>query len=412
MKAQKNKKIKYDKVQKRNTYPEMKESKDRVKTFVTMLQTNPELLNYFTKKNVFTRTPELINMIVMTENFGRKEHSRSALFPLVEKFKGDKDFKHTSAEREVKKLIQDSIAFIKDENSPEYASVLKVLENVSEKEIDASKIFRNKEWYRGIIKTLGAAGLGAALTLGGLSYAPDVKIEEPEKIVEYVNVEDEECKKSLELCLSSLELNAPKVIQKACPPVNVDDVCKLYATEVNELKTLLAEGDKNLLAKLNALEEELKKEKDNSADLEKRFNAFVKELKLELLKKLDEKFSITDKEGLNSFYGRYRNIWANRLEDNEKAAFVTLIRLGDYLMVPDIKNGIVQGLYGHGMKMPNGTIADIREANRYGTSVYIKGNGTITDRKGTAAAFMNVVEDIYKYYKSIYGKKKWDGTLE
>ena len=52
------KKEKLTKVQKRSTYSEMKESEDKTKTFVVMLKNNPEILEYFTKKNVLTRTPK------------------------------------------------------------------------------------------------------------------------------------------------------------------------------------------------------------------------------------------------------------------------------------------------------------------------------------------------------------------
>jgi hypothetical protein len=81
-------------------------------------------------------------------------------------------------------------------------------------------------------------------------------------------------------------------------------------------------------------------------------------------------------------------------------------------MVPDMKDGIVQGLYGHGQRMPNGKIADIRDAISEGNYVYIAGVWYKNDMPGTTKAFKNVIENIYDFYKSKYGTGPWDGKLE
>lgn len=396
------KKQKFSKVQKRSTYSEMKESNEKTKTFVIMLKNNPEILEYFTKKNILTRTPEVAHIVIMTEQYARKEHLRSPLYSLVEKYRGDNEFKYASAEKEIKKLIQDSIAFIKNENSSEYAAVLKVLENVEKKELDTSKVFKNKEWYRALIKTLGAMGLGAYLATSAFMAVPETK---PEPVVENVIVKDESCEKSLDLCLKSLNGKPATVVRtpRICPKPNEEEICKLYASEITELKKLLKDGEASLIAKLNALEKELENERNKDHNTN---------LKLHLLKKLDEKFEVTDKDGYNTLYKAYRNVWKNRLEKNDASAYVTLIMLGDYFMVPDMKEGIVQGLYGHGQRMPNGKIADIRDAISEGNYVYIAGVWYKNDMPGTTKAFKNVIENIYDFYKSKYGTGPWDGKLE
>ena len=304
----------------------------------------------------------------MTEQYARKEHLRSPLYSLVEKYKGDDKFKYASAEKEIRKLIQDSITYIKNENSPEYAAVLKVLENVEKKELDTSKVFKNKEWYRALVKTLGAMGLGAALVTGGLLSVKPAPAPAPVSISAPVEV-DENCEKSLGLCLSALNAlqneKPPEVVRTPrCAKPNEEEICKLYASEINELKKLLKDGEAGMLAKLSALEKELENERNKDHNVT---------LRVHLLKKLDEKFEVTDKEGYNTLYKAYRNVWKNRLEKNDKSAYITLIMLGDYFMVPDMKDGIVQGLYGHGQRMPNNKIADIRDAIRKGDYVYIAG---------------------------------------
>lgn len=391
-----------EKVQKRSTYTEMKESDNKTKTFVIMLKNNPEILEYFTKKNILTRTPEVAHIVIMTEQYARKEHLRSPLYSLVEKYKGDDGFKYASAEKEIKKLIQDSIAFIKNENSSEYAAVLKVLENVEKKELDTSKVFKNKEWYRALIKTLGAMGLGAYLATSAFMAVPETK---PEPVVEEVIIQDDSCEKSLDLCLKSLNGKPTEVVRtpRICSKPNEEEICKLYASEITELKKLLKDGEASLIAKLNALEKELENERNKDHNTN---------LRLHLLKKLDEKFEVTDKEGYNTLYKAYRNVWKNRLEKNDASAYVTLIMLGDYFMVPDMKDGIVQGLYGHGQRMPNGKIADIRDAISEGNYVYIAGVWYKNDMPGTTKAFKNVIENIYDFYKSKYGTGPWDGKLE
>lgn len=397
---------KLEKVQKRSTYQEMKESNEKTKTFVIMLKNDPELLNYFKKKNVLTRSGEVAHIIFSTEKYSKKEHLRSPLYSLVEKYKGDNEFKYASAEKEIKKLIQDSIAFIKNTNSNEYQSVLKVLENVNKEELDTSKIYNDKEWYRALIKTLGAMGLGAALMARAFWAVPEMKPEPIVEIVENqveVQVGDESCPSSLQMCLDSLEeCRGKKVIVKKME-CNEEEICKLYKDEIEELRNMLKTGEAGLLAKMDALEKELENEKKKDHNVN---------LKLHLLKKLDTKFEVTDKEGVASYYPRYRKLWETRLNKNDKSAFITLIMLGDYFMVPHIVEGKVQGLYGHGQKMPNNKIADIRESIRKGDYVYIAGVWYKNDRPGTAKAFMDVIEEIYNYNTVKYGSGNWNGKLE
>jgi hypothetical protein len=158
-----------------------------------------------------------------------------------------------------------------------------------------------------------------------------------------------------------------------------------------------------LLKKIDALEKELENErlKDHHVTL-----------RLHLLKKLDEKFSVTDQEGRNIFYPKYRQIWEERLNKGDKSAYITLIMLGDYFLVPDMKDNVVQGLYGHGQRMPNGRIADIRRAISAGNYVYLSGVWHKNDMKGTTKSFIDVIERIYDYYRGVHGTGPWTGKLE
>ncbi len=403
--AKKQTKQKFTGVQKRSTYSEMKESEDKTKTFVVMLKNNPDILKYFTKKNVLERTPELAKIIVWTEQYARKEHTRSPLYFIVEKYKNDGKFKHASAQKEIKELIQKSISYIKNTNSKEYEAVLKVLENVNKKEIDTDKVFRNKEWYRSLVKTLGAMGIGAYLMGRAFWAVPETM---PEPVVEEIQIEDDSCEKSLDLCLSSLNVIElpPEVITRKVKVTKMpdkDEYCKEFLDEIDELRKLYGKDEKELLARIDELKNELNKEKSKDHQVT---------LKLHLLKKLDEKFSVTDKDGYKIYYEKYREKWANRLNNNDKAAYVTLIMLGDYFMVPHMKDGVVQGLYGHGKKMPNGEIADIRDSIRKGDYVYIAGIWYKNNMPGTTKSFIDVVERIYNYYKKSYENNSWDGKLE
>ena len=402
----KNKEKKLDKVQKRSTYQEMKESNDKAKTFVIMLKNDPEMLNYFKEKNLFTRTGEIAHIILSTEKYSKKEHLRSPLYNLVEKYKGDNEFKYASAEKEIKKLVQDSITFIKNTNSNEYQAVLKVLENINKEEIDASKIYHDKEWYRQLIKTLGAMGIGAALMARAFWAVPETKPEQIVQIVENkieVQVGDESCPSSLKMCLDSLEDCRTRKVTLKKIDCNEDEICKLYKDEIEELRKMLKDGEAGLLAKIDALNKALEEEKKKDRNVT---------LKLYLLKKLDTKFEVTDKEGVSSYYPKYRKLWENRLNKNDKSAFITLIMLGDYIMVPYIIDSKVEGLYGHGQKMPDGKIADIRESIRKGNYVYIAGVWYKNDRPGTTKAFMDVIEEIYNYNTVKYGSGNFEGKLE
>jgi hypothetical protein len=399
-------------VQKRSTYNEMKESDNKAKTFAVMLKNNPKILDYFTKKNGITRTPELAKIIVWTEQYARKEHARSPLYSIVEKYKKDKKFKHPSAQKEIKKLIQDTIAYCKSTNSDEYKAVLKVLESVNKKEIDTNKIFHDKEWYRPLVKTLGAMGIGAYLMGKAFWAVPETELHQP--IVEEVQ-HDDSCEKSLNLCLAALnglkEDKVRKVDLTKMPTRNVyvtkmpdkDEYCKEYLDEINELREMFKDGEAALMSKIDGLNKELieLKKKDHHVNL-----------RLHLLSKLDEKFTVTDKEGREMLYPSYRKLWKQRLENNDKSAYITLIMLGDYFLAPDLKDGIVRGLYGHGQRMPNGRIADIRDAIRKGNYVYIAGVWRNNDMPGTTKGFIDVVEKIYKYYKGIHGTGPWAGKLE
>jgi len=400
------KKVKLEKVQKRSTYQEMKESNEKAKTFVIMLKNDPEMLNYFKQKNIFTRTGEIAHLVFSTEKYSKKEHLRSPLYSLVEKYRSDDKFKYASAEKDVKKLIQDSIAFIKNTNSDEYQAVLKVLENINKEELDTSKIYRDKEWYRQLIKTLGAMGLGALLAAKAFWAVPEMKPEPVVQIVENkveVQVGDESCPNSLKMCLDSLEDCRTKKISLKKMDCNEEEICAKYIDEIEELRKMLKDGNPELLAKIDALNKALEEEKKKDRNVT---------LKLYLLKKLDTKFEVTDKEGVSSYYPKYRKLWENRLNKNDKSAFITLIMLGDYIMVPYIIDNKVEGLFGHGQKMPDGKIADIRESIRKGNYVYIAGVWYKNDRPGTTKAFMDVIEEIYNYNTVKYGSGNFEGKLE
>lgn len=407
MKNVKGEKLK--KVQKRSTYQEMKESEEKTKTFVIMLKNDPELLNYFKQKNILTRTGEVAHIIFSTEKYSKKEHLRSPLYSLVEKYKGDDEFKYASAEKEIKKLIQDSIAFIKNTNSNEYQAVLKVLENINKEEMDTSKIFHDKEWYRQIIKTLGAMGLGAALMARAFWAVPETKPEQIVQIVENkveVQVGDESCPESLKMCLDSLEDCKTRKVTVKKMDCNEEEICKLYVDEINELKKILKEGEAGLMAKIDALEKELENEKKKDHNLT---------LKLHLLKKLDTKFGYADEEGVKQYYGKYRKLWETRLNDkNNKAAIVTLIELGDYIMTPYVVNNEIVSLHGHGETMPNKEIADIRKTLCKGTYVCVAGDckNKYYKIKGTTKAYMEIVEKIYNHYLNKFKQTPFDGKLE
>ena len=397
-------------VQKRSTYNEMKESNNKAKTFAVMLKNNPKILDYFTKKNVITRIPEFAKIIVWTEQYARKEHTRSPLYFIVEKYKKDKKFKHPSAQKEIKKLIQDTITYCKSTDSNEYGAVLKVLENINKKEIDTDKIFRDKEWYRPLIRTIGAMGLGAYLAASAFWAVPETK---PEPVIEQVKIEDDTCEKSLDLCLGALNgLNeSPTIVTRKVEVTKMPDkneYCGEYIGSLQALKAASAEGEKAFLDEIDRLNNrivQLMKINPNQ------------NIKIILLEKLDNKFKALDEESYNTVYPKYRKIWEERLKSNDFAAFKTLIDLGDYILEYLKVDDRVIGAYGDGEKMANGKIANIRRAMdpRDFTRKFIYASGNHRDNKipGVGASYIDFIERTkYGPFKRIYGDKKFNKNLK
>ncbi len=206
---------------KRNTYSIMKSTKpeERGQLFAKMLLENPKLLKYFTRKNPFVRMGEASHIILSNEQYSRKEELRAALYPVAEPHLEDGEMTDVNIEGEVKELLKGASDYIntnydtaKDEKAKK---VKETLDKVIKSEIDSSKIVKNKEWYRGILRWL--AGATAALAVL-IATVPEFKPQQEgrpnhkvEKVMTNDNKNCDEVMKSLNVCMDALGEKCPHI---------------------------------------------------------------------------------------------------------------------------------------------------------------------------------------------------------
>ncbi|MCX8206174.1 MAG: hypothetical protein N3H30_03000 [Candidatus Micrarchaeota archaeon] len=361
----------FSRVKNKPLYSQMKHLNidERSKAFATMLKENPRHISYFTKKKWYRRLPELAWLLISNDAYYRKEHMRAGLYALAEPHLGKGKNRDPSIETEVKSALADSHIHL-DPSLKQDAKPLETISDAVRKPLDVSKILRDKEWYRWLLRTAAAAAAAIALWTTGYSGKKDEPlVVEVEK---EVPADCSEFEGALNECLDALKR------KPSCPNIGV--VYKYVDKEVkipdqsalNELKARLAE--------VEPLREDAEQWKN---------------FKLNLMDKVDRVFfTVTTKEDKNYYTETIRPWFEMGVESGDRNMIKLIIFMGGELLRQERdEKGCIANV---------GAFKNTKEFGDYWE------DGKVTYPGGYAGAFnswnlrCNNARAVWDYYTSVY----------
>ncbi len=352
-----------NKVCRRASYSIIKNEKDsRAKElhFAKMLLNNPKALIYFKDRSrvskPFVRIGEILRMVISSEQHRRKEEIRSALYAFCEQFMGEGKLKHVNMNARVLSLLGSVRNEIENDSSlsaENKREMLEVLDAMVSGKIDTHKILKDKEWYRGMVKLLAAAGVLA----GAVMAVPPSEIPEEDYVLrsEYdkcmVQISEMEGefnnnKENLNTCTRRLNnCNSDLRDYEMASYILARNPQKCPKNNDKKLKRELANANKKI-GELNNMLNELKKQIEAKNSSEKSETQLEKKFKLLLMEKVDYIFkSVMQGESDESYYqSSVRDWFEKKINDNDNSAIALVIYMGGELLYQEVDEGRVTKL--------------------------------------------------------------------
>lgn len=295
-------------IKKRPLYSQVKHldnDEERSKVFARMVKENPSPITYFTQKRWYQRLPELAWLLLSNEAYYRKEHNRAALYALAEPHLKDGKARDINIDARVKGVLAGTHEHFNTADKNDAKAVSTVADVVS-KPLDISKILKDKEWYRWLVRTATAAAAAIALFMT----AYPAKKEEP-LIVEVEKEVPADC--------SSIESALGECVNALSKKKGCQDPGIIY--RYKEIKVPDEEALNGLKAKLAELE-------PLRQDAEK-----WKNFKHTLMEKVDHLFfTVTPEEDKKYFSETIRPWFELGVEADDKNMIKLIIFMGGELL--------------------------------------------------------------------------------
>ena len=329
-------------VTKRPTYSIMRQTpeEERGRVLADLIEENPNALKYFRRKNVFLRAGEIGKMVLSSESYNRKEALRASLYAVAEPHFKDGKMSTVNVGGAVKDTIKSAKEHInsKANKTEKDKKALAVLDEMLKKEVDSSKIRRDKEWLWRLLRYLAAAAAGIALML---SLTPKPEEEKPQQQV--VSTVDSKYKKSLDECLNALSnykcpsVSKVKYVEKEkVVPAEVD-LDKACAYKVSPLAADLLNRDdqiNKLLVNIGNLQKQIEELKKDSDKYKMLVNYL--ERKVQAIYNSIGPNDAADKE----YYEKVIRPWHKKgIDSGDKAMIAMIIFTGGDLLGTESKDG-------------------------------------------------------------------------